>query len=88
MSRYAPNLPNCWEDEISFKELIAVEGIWSDPQGEWVQKTFGFVEEVTGVLPEARGATYFTDGPLLSRASGESAHHHTGPRRSDHGAPD
>ncbi len=57
-------------DEISFEELIAVEGIWSDPQGEWVRKTFGIVEEVTGVLPEARGATYFTDGPLLSRASG------------------
>ena len=57
-------------DEISFDEMIAVEGIWSDPQGEWVRKTYGFVEEVTGVRPEGRGATYFTDGPILSRASG------------------
>ena len=57
-------------DEISFDEMIAVEGIWSDPQGEWVRKTYGFVEEVTGVRSEVRGATYFTDGPILSRASG------------------
>ncbi len=57
-------------EEIRLDEMVAAEGIWSDPQDEWVQKTYGFVEEVTGVLPVARGAAYFTDGPILSRASG------------------
>ncbi len=68
--RIRSDLAELLGDEISFDEIIAVDGIWSDPQGAWIRKTYGIVEEVTGVQPEVRGATYFTDGPILSRASG------------------
>ncbi|MFC1680516.1 M20 family metallopeptidase [Pseudomonadota bacterium] len=57
-------------DEIELQEVVGVEGIWSDPEDEWIQRVYGMVEEITGVKPEPRGATYFTDGPTLAKASG------------------
>lgn len=57
-------------DEIEIEEIVAVEGIWSDEKGEWVKRLFEITDDVTGERPEPRGATYFTDGPALSIASG------------------
>ncbi|MDH3673050.1 MAG: M20 family metallopeptidase [Gammaproteobacteria bacterium] len=58
-------------DEIELEEIVAVEGIWSDPDGDWVQRVYGIAENILGEKPEPRGATYFTDGPTLAKACGD-----------------
>lgn len=42
--------------------------VWTDSDHPWVQDVFAVVEEVTGVQPGERGATYFSDASALQQA--------------------
>lgn len=55
-------------DDVEIEEVVEVEGIWSNPGDEWIQGVYNHVHEVTHISPQAKGATYFTDGPVLARA--------------------
>lgn len=43
---------------------------WTDPHIEWVQQVYDIAAPYLGKRPEARIATYGTDGPWLSEATG------------------
>ncbi len=46
--------------------LVDLQGIWTDPEHEWVRRVFGLAEPILGERPEARSATYFTDASALT----------------------
>lgn len=55
-------------DEVEFERLLDLEGIWTDPQHEWVLKVFEIMEKYLKEKPEARSVSYFTDGSVLAPA--------------------
>ena len=57
-------------EDVAINAIVDVEGVWSDPEGAWVQRVFGIMEDVLGERPESRSATYFTDASVLTRAFG------------------
>ncbi len=58
-------------DEISVEEIVGVDGIWSEPDNDWVSQVFSIAEELLNEKPEPRSVSYFTDGPVLANASGD-----------------
>ena len=58
------------EGEVDFKRVIDVGSISSDPQDEWIQQVFEIMGSYLKESPVARGATYFTDGSVLTPAFG------------------
>ena len=57
-------------NEIKIEEIVGVDGIWSEPDNEWVVHVFSIAEELFGEKPVPRSVSYFTDGPALAQASG------------------
>lgn len=50
-------------DEL--KTIVDLEGVWTSPQGDWVSDVFEVTADITGIRPDARGASYFTDASIL-----------------------
>ena len=63
-------LKSCLGDDIELKRIVDVEGISTDPQHEWINQVFEIMEKYLNERPVARGATYFTDGSVLTPAFG------------------
>ena len=57
-------------NEVKVEEIVAVDGIWSEPDNEWVIQVFSIAKKLLGEKPVPRSVSYFTDGPALARASG------------------
>ena len=70
-ARIRSDLAELLGEDVEIEEVVGVEGFWSDPEGEWVQRVFDVTEKVQGERPQPRGAPYFTDGPVLARACGD-----------------
>jgi len=57
------------EDKVEFNRIVDVDGISTDPQHEWIRQVFDIMENFEE-RPVPCGATYFTDGSVLTPAFG------------------
>jgi succinyl-diaminopimelate desuccinylase len=57
-------------EDVSIREVLDVEAIWTSPDDPWMARVFAVMAPLIGELPVARGATYFTDGGPLMHALG------------------
>ncbi len=55
-------------DEAKLDCLVDVEGIWTDPEHDWIRQVFEILERYLPQRPVARGAAYFTDASFLKPA--------------------
>jgi succinyl-diaminopimelate desuccinylase len=62
---------------------IDLEGVFSDPSGEWLTSVFGTVERVTGRKPAEETAPYVTDAAVLGPAYGNPPFVILGPGEKD-----
>ena len=56
-------------EEINIEEIVSVDGIWVEPDNDWVQKVFSIAEKLLNETPKPRAVSYFTDGPALAKYS-------------------
>lgn len=56
--------------DVALSALVDVDGVWTDPADPWVAEVFDVLENATGEVIEARGASYFTDAAALTPALG------------------
>lgn len=56
--------------EVTLNRIIDVEGVYTDPENEWMQQVFRIVGSFRKERIEPRGAPYFTDAALLTPAMG------------------
>ncbi|MCZ6565859.1 MAG: M20 family metallopeptidase [Gammaproteobacteria bacterium] len=56
-------------DDVEIEEIVGVDGIWAEPENNWVKQVFSIAKEVLNVKPVARSVSYFTDGPSLAKFS-------------------
>lgn len=56
--------------DIQLTRLSDSPCVWTDPDHQWIQETFGLLTPFVGQQPEPRSVSYFTDASVLSRALG------------------
>ena len=57
-------------DEVGLETVIDLEGIWTEPEVEWITEVFDLALEVTGRAATVEAAPYFTDASALTPAMG------------------
>lgn len=52
-------------EDVQISTILDVTPLWTDPNGEWVQKVFALVEPIINEKPVAKTVAFFTDGAPL-----------------------
>jgi len=61
------------QEDMRIETMIDLPGVWTAPETPWVERVGRIVAAVTGVAPDVRTATYFSDASVLVPAIGAPA---------------
>jgi succinyl-diaminopimelate desuccinylase len=58
------------QERVDVEVLVDLPGIWTPPDAPWAARVAQIASRITGIAPQTRAATYFTDASVLTPALG------------------